>query len=233
MADERDPQVSKRYRELGAEEPPRSLDEAILAASRRAVDAHPAPLVVPTGRRRWYFPVAAAAIITLAVAVTVQVERQKPDDELVVATAPKEEQAAPEEKKQRAFKAPVEQAKPAPKPFVAEPPAELAKSNKEAGARSDAARDSVAAAPAPAPVPESARREMESPRPQASTSSGARVLGQIQSKVETPESWLERIAGLRKEGKHEEADKALAEFRKQYPDYRISDETRAKVERAK
>jgi hypothetical protein len=239
MADERDPQVSRSYRELGAEEPPRAVDEAILAASRRAISdemrSRPAPLVVPTGRRRWYFPVAAAAIITLAVAVTVQVERQKPDDELIVATAPpearKEEPAVPEEKKQRAFKAPVEQAKPAPKPFAADPPAELAKSNQEARARSDAARDSVVAAPAPAPAPEPARREMESQRPQASTSAGARATGQLQSKVETPEAWLERIAALRKEGKHEEADKALAEFRKRYPDYRLTDEMRAKVEK--
>jgi hypothetical protein len=234
MADERDPKVSRSYRELGAEEPPRALDEAILAASRRAVDVHPAPLVVPTGRRRWYFPVAAAAIITLAVAVTVQVERQKPDEELVVAT---------QEPKKQTFQAPVEQTKPAPKPFVAEPPpaaappqsaeapTELTKSNTEARARSDTARDSVAAVPAPAPAPEPARREMESPRPQASASSGARVMGQVQSKVETPEAWLERIATLRKEGKHEEADKALAEFRKRYPDYRLTDEMRAKVEK--
>ena len=58
-------------------------------------------------------------------------------------------------------------------------------------------------------------------------------MGQMQSKVEVeaPGPWLERIAELRKQGKHEEADKALAEFRKQYPDYRISDETRAKVEK--
>ena len=56
-------------------------------------------------------------------------------------------------------------------------------------------------------------------------------MGQVQSKVETPEAWLERIATLRKEGKHEEADKALAEFRKRYPDYRLTDEMRAKVEK--
>jgi hypothetical protein len=43
--------------------------------------------------------------------------------------------------------------------------------------------------------------------------------------------WLERIAELRKQGKHEEADKALAEFRRAYPDYRLSEEMRAKVEK--
>jgi hypothetical protein len=47
----------------------------------------------------------------------------------------------------------------------------------------------------------------------------------------SPELWLEQIAELRKHGKHEEADKALAEFRKRYPDYRISDEVKAKVEK--
>jgi TolA-binding protein len=47
----------------------------------------------------------------------------------------------------------------------------------------------------------------------------------------TPERWLEQIAQLRAQGKHEEADKALAEFRKHYPDYRFTDEMKAKIER--
>src|SRR3981189_471742 len=81
MTDERDPKVSQRYRELGADEPPTELDAEILAASRRAAETRLAPLVPPTGRRRWYFPVAAAAIIALSVAVTLHMERQQLDPE--------------------------------------------------------------------------------------------------------------------------------------------------------
>ena len=47
--------ISRRYREL-AREAAAQIDEAILAAARRATDVRPAPLVVPSGRRRWYFP---------------------------------------------------------------------------------------------------------------------------------------------------------------------------------
>src|SRR6186997_2153095 len=82
-----DPKLSQRYRELPREEPPRALDDAILAASRRAVEARPAPLVAPTGRRRWYFPVAAAAVIVLAVAVVAHVDREQPDAEILTAPA--------------------------------------------------------------------------------------------------------------------------------------------------
>jgi len=77
MSDEK--KISGRYRELPREEPPRALDDAILATSRRAVK----------GKSRWYVPLAAAAIIVLAVAVTVHVEREQPGEEIVSATEPK------------------------------------------------------------------------------------------------------------------------------------------------
>src|SRR5688572_10627487 len=85
MAEDND--ISRRYRELAREEPPRHLDDAIRAAARRAVGTRPAPLVVPTGRQRWYFPLAAAAIIVLAVALTLHVEREQPGEEIVSAPA--------------------------------------------------------------------------------------------------------------------------------------------------
>ena len=46
-----------------------------------------------------------------------------------------------------------------------------------------------------------------------------------------PERELDRIALLRAQGRHEEADRALAEFRKRYPEYRIPDTMRERVER--
>jgi len=171
MADERDPKVSQRYRELGAEAPPRHVDEAILAASRRAAEMHPAPLVPPTGRRRWYFPVAAAAIIMLSVAVTWHMQVERPDPEGYVASAPAPAAQAPKEE-----------------------------------ARADAQMQAQRAEPA-------RDRRMQEAAPLA----GARA----SKAVEPPEKWLERITELRKQGKHEEADKALEAFRKAYPGYKL------------
>src|SRR2546428_12772750 len=78
MADERDPKVSQRYRELGAEEPPRELDQAILAAAHRAAGRPHAPLVTPAGRHRRDFSLGAAAGIVLAVAGASAGERGPP-----------------------------------------------------------------------------------------------------------------------------------------------------------
>jgi hypothetical protein len=50
--------------------------------------------------------------------------------------------------------------------------------------------------------------------------------------AETPEQQLERIAELRRQERHEEADKALDEFRKRHPDYKISGPMLDRVERA-
>src|SRR5258708_37037526 len=75
-----DREAARGYREFPGGEPPAALDAKIRAAARRAVISHPAPLVAPTGRRTWYFLVAAAAVIVLAVAVIWQVEREEGDD---------------------------------------------------------------------------------------------------------------------------------------------------------
>jgi hypothetical protein len=206
MTDERDPKVSQRYRELGREEPPGELDAAILAASRRGDATRLAPLVPPTGRRRWYFPVAAAAIITLAVAVTLHVEREQPDAESVATPPP-----AKLESRTDALEAKKDSA-----------PPELLKRNKQ-----DAPR-----------APAAAAGRVEQPQPQAQSAPDAQAdkgfamrRAERAAVAEPPERILERIAELRRQGRHDEADKALAEFRRNYPNYRIAEDMLKKVER--
>ena len=178
MADERDPLVSRRYRELGTEEPPPALDEAILAASRRAA----AP------RRRWYVPLAAAAVAVLGIGVALHVQREQPEPEAV--TAPSEATEAP-----RALK-----------------------------------RESVPAAP-PA-QPQAERQESRTQdRPAAPAGAPARAPAAADAVQESPGRFLERIAELRKQGRHEEADQALAEFKRRYPDYRVPEAMRERVEK--
>jgi len=251
MADpEHDQDVSRRYRELARDEPPPELDAKIRAAARRAVVTHPAPLVVPTGRRRWYFPVAAAAVIVLSVAVTWHMDREQADS---FAGLP--QSASESERKERSFEAPPQaaegrnkQEKPqnvaplakraekpaAPAPFTPGPPAAAQAPAESAtgtlaiprdrerayGSREDRGRQERPSAAAPAPAPQ---RELQRDS----------VTSMAQGKLaeESPAQWLERIAQLRQQGRHDEADKALAEFRKRYPDYKISDAMLERIEK--
>jgi hypothetical protein len=184
MADpDRDARVAERYRALGREEPPRALDEAILAAARRR-------------RSRWAVPVSIAAVVVLAVGVMLRVQLERPQEAEEVALAPKVMEAP-----------------------ASAPPA--------------AALESRASA---APAPPTVARKLEAPAEAAADraepagrASASVAVGKISSAPETPEQWLERIARLRDAGKAREADQSLAEFRKRYPDYRISEAMRARV----
>ena len=76
-----DVEISRKYRQLEAEEPPRALDEAILAAARREAGAGPASLqaqAARSSRRRWYAPLATAAVLVLAVALTLNMQLERP-----------------------------------------------------------------------------------------------------------------------------------------------------------
>lgn len=230
MADERDPKISQRYRELGGEEPSRELDQSILAAAHRAVEHQHAPLVTPSGRHRWYFSLGAAAVIVLAVAVTYQMQQEVPDPYSAAVPPAPEAQKAPE---------PAAKPQTASKPSPGITPDRKARAPERAreAAGEPAAPSSPVFAPEPRPQveeaapPKAATRaegstqgapaapEMRMQRDAARAPSAARPAQAPQ--LETPERMLERIAELRKEGKHEDADRLLAEFRRRYPDYRI------------
>lgn len=72
-------------------------------------------------------------------------------------------------------------------------------------------------------APQRAKREAE-----ADALSGARDLSK-QSLVSAEHRELIRIARLREAGQNAEADKALEEFRKRYPGYRIPEAMWARV----
>lgn len=213
---ERDERVSAAYRGLGREEPPAGLDAAILAAARRP-------------RRRWAVPVSIAAVVVLAVGVTLRVQLERPEESQPVAMAP------------RVLEAP------------ATPPVAMSEAKKEAraaDARSGKPAPSTpapqVAAPAPAPDAAAVQRLRQAPAG-ASIAIGVRGTDAevgvsaersmarddllIGSSPETPEQWLERIARLRAEGKDHAADESLAEFKRRYPDYEIPEKMRARIER--
>jgi hypothetical protein len=188
---ERDEKVSAGYRALGGEEPPRALDEAILAASRRS----------PT---RWRVPLSVAAVLVLAVGVTLRMLPQRSDAESValapqVMETPRPVASAPA----------LEQPKPAALAAESRMRREVAA---KPASRESIAADAARSAPAPAAAGAAAETSV--------------VAGKLAGSTLTPEAWLERIAELRKQNRMREAEESLAEFRKRYPDYKIPEALR-------
>lgn len=263
--------LSEAYRELGAPSPPEALDEAILAAARRA--ARP-------WTQRWAVPLSLAAVLVLSVTVTLRMQVEQPGVEQVAQQAKETAPASPVPPAAQAearLKLKVdEQMKPsaaAPsrdrpaKTAKAEPPSEPLpepkpfadqRRNQVAVAPAPAARPAPTAPAAPAPAVSSradmrsaesgvtggAARQMEertardaeaaarAPQVGAVQALGKRSeLAAAKTALDAPERELERIAQLRREARHEEADKALAEFRKRHPDYRIPEAMLERVER--
>jgi hypothetical protein len=195
MADpEHDALVSERYRALGREEPPQALDEAIVAAARRR-------------RSRWVVPVSIAAVLVLAVGVTLRVQLEAPEVAERVAVEPK------------VMRSPAAAAPAAPESRArAEPPRAAQKSAAPAAeARLDESRRAPPAAQA-------------ADRAEVAGSAGASVAaGKLAATTETPEQWLERIAKLRADGQARAADESFAAFKRRFPDYRIPEAMRRRV----
>lgn len=252
MAEERDPQVSAAYRELGAEEPPRALDDAILAAARKQVKPW---------TQRYAVPLGLAAVLVLSVTVTLRMQHEQPGIESPqtakeqLAAAPAQEsalklkpevqlKAAAQPARQRQAKAEVQDAPkafaearreqapaaaPAPAPMAAMAPSAAGSAASRAD-RMDFGRSTESSV-----TGSLARQAEERTSRDAEAAARAPQVGPLRalakSSVEAPEPELERIAQLRREGRHDEADKALAEFRKRFPDYRMTDAMRERVER--
>jgi len=242
--DPRDPKLSRLYRKASQGEPPPALDAAILAAARTAA----APQRPPRPWwRRLQAPFALAASVVLAVILTVTMERNPPAEFDSPASAPGKERpaaeqkapagpdvgssalpaspaAAPPERKDAPRRAEVKQEMPTDaRKSLASPPS-------PAGS---GAPESTAAKGLPAPAADLANESLAgserrkslaapaaAPAPQASHESAAPVA------QKHPEIWLEEIRSLRRQGRSEEAERSLREFRAAYPDYRLPEDLR-------
>jgi hypothetical protein len=164
MSEPRDEELARVYRAMRRDEPPAHLDEAILAASRRAVSARPQPVRTV---RRWAAPVALAASVVIAVALGLNVSDERPDfigSESVPAPLPRpySPPAAPREAAPPVASAPAPRLEPAaPEPMKRERQAprgddSARASTDTAGARRDEAIAAAKPSSAPAAVPERA-----------------------------------------------------------------------------
>ena len=117
------------------------------------------------------------------------------------------------------------------KPVAPAAPRPAAKADTKAEARPRAeARDAVQAQQAESQ--ERARLESGAMARSAPAQGdvGAAAAARVATPPEKPERWLERIAELRSRGRHAEADRELAEFRRIYPNYSLSEVMRERVE---
>lgn len=85
--EEGDPELSRAYRAASEEEPPRHLDDAILAAARRSANRRPRSGFSPFGAG-WRVPVALAAVLVLCVSLVVTMQQETRDAGLPEAPAP-------------------------------------------------------------------------------------------------------------------------------------------------
>lgn len=177
-----DEKLSRRYRELAREEPPASLDAAVLAAARQAVQPRP--------RARWMGPVAVAAVLVLGLGIALRMQVEQPGVETAaqVPSGSAEYPVAPPP-------APSPEAAPAQSMTAPQPRLQPKLGIAAEGVAPQRAKRAEQAAAADAADPAKDAREVE----------------------------LERIARLRAEGRHADADKALEAFRRANPDYRIAE----------
>lgn len=169
MAEHEDPRVSAGYRALGEERPPQALDDAILAASRRAVGAGPRRAGA-SRVRRWALPVSIAAVVVLTMSLVVRIQLERPDLETPLPSATLEKPAGDAKEEVAALSKRNELQRAEPKMGAAAPAV--------AERERDAMRAPAAPAPAPAATPPARQFVPEPPaRKQAPAEAAPSQLG--------------------------------------------------------
>jgi hypothetical protein len=230
-------EVSRLYRQAGADEPPPELDSKIKAAARRAL---------ATRRPRWMLPLSAAAVVMLSVGVLLRMQQEGVTPmpaEPGVMQAPAATFPLPPEPTPAAAESAADAAM-APAPPSAEPAPEARARESEA----DNAQPFPAAPASSAPHQEKSRAysadeaagALRSEESEITPAAPPAAASQSREKTEsrrsmpaaaadaerTAENWIEHIRRLRAEGRMEEASQELKAFRERYPDHPLPDDLR-------
>ena len=250
--DPQDRDLSALYRQAAEEQPSAGLDARILAAARATTA--PPQVVSQSWLNRWKIPVVLAAIVLLTTTLTLLVQDEDagrlsvPDPVTTRAPIPAKEIAPPPPAAPAPARAelPPKSARPAPK-TVTEP------ARVPSATGSLAKEREIPAASSPQPVPgatlnlggaaaesrsdtlrdqparEKTRQEIQAAPPPPMAAPAARSMAAPAAKraeldERSPEQWLADIRRLRREGRVEEAETSLAEFRKRYPKYLLPDD---------
>lgn len=228
--------VARAYRDAAREAPPQELDAAILAAARREVQARPRALDeggfppggvrdVPPPRRRWHVPLAVAAVLVLSVSI-VTLHREEP--QLSRPAVPRSEPPAAPELRDTPRAAPEHPRSQAPARKPSPEAAREAMRIPEPSPRAEIEERRNAASETAASKAEEADREAQplfrgqaAEAPQRAGGGAAPAAPAAALADEPPEEWGERIMALRRDGKADEADALLAQFRKRYPGHPV------------
>jgi hypothetical protein len=231
--------LSRLYRDAARPEPPRALDDAILAAARRATGERPQNL---RSSRRWSVPFALAATVVLSVSITTLVyEERQPGDVSAPASgaapaSPAAESAAAQPRPQSAeplakpayqpapparrdaaaaLSSPAPENKAAQPVFQAAPAPPAAIANHAAAPAGSLMGGVGATSPAPGMLEKRARSSLNREEAVADTLDG---------NEHAPERWIADIRELKRAGRATEAADRLVEFRKRFPSYQLPDD---------
>jgi hypothetical protein len=227
-------------------EPSPELDRRVLERARAAVAPSTAREVMR--RNRWFVPLTLAATIVLSFTIVLKIRQQSGDSpftpmsaRVITEPAGAQGETVPMEPPMRRIPeralsrdVAVPQLEPAPAPAADAAVADAAPLSDEiegapleveaakerrllASAERVAPMRSEAKAAAGASVANQARSDVaETP---AASAPPAPPADTSVAKTESPQAWLERIAKLRAEGRHAQADREWRALRKRYPDF--------------
>lgn len=202
-------EVTGAWREASNEQPPDLVDLAVLNRARAAVGGRHAWF----WNMRWVHGLTTVGVIALAVSLYHEY-RETTTPPAGALKPPALRKEAPAEMLNR-YRGDKDEAGTVQDAMTRQRPAAA----RQAEPATDAEEPGKAQfAPQPAYTPE--RRELEAPAAEEKATTETSGL------AEDPQAWLERIRALKQAGDEEAARKALAEFRKAWPDYPLPNDLR-------